>query len=153
MVSRGSLSEIAWGVNYDEWEARLPTAAKSDPVWFVQAYRLGLFMSACARADILALQNDGLTASTRDQVLRAADSIAANVGEGYARRGAPDRLRFFEYALGSVYELRSYYLGALLSLPQGSLQSRIDHLLSLTRLLLTMVTRERTRATPRKAPS
>ncbi len=138
-------------MTYEDWEARLPAAAKRDPVWFVQAYRLGLFMSACARADTAALPSVvGVT--TRDQVLRAADSVAANVAEGYARRAPADRLRFFEYALGSVYELRSYYLTALLALSESTLDLRINQLLGLTRLLLTMITRERARAKPRRTP-
>lgn len=137
-------------MTYEEWEATLPAGAKRDPVWIVQAYRLGLYLSACARTDVLQVPAEALGSTGRDQVLRASDSIGANVAEGYARRSAPDRLRFFEYALGSVYELRSYYLTAFLSLPERRLDARLSSMLSLSRLLLTMVTRERARAKSRK---
>jgi four helix bundle protein len=43
------------------------------------------------------------------QFRRAAVSIAANIAEGFRKRGKPDKLRFFNMAQGSVEECR-YYL-------------------------------------------
>jgi four helix bundle protein len=47
----------------------------------------------------------GLTSQFR----RAAVSIAANIAEGYKKKGKPDKLRFFNMAQGSLEECR-YYL-------------------------------------------
>jgi len=43
------------------------------------------------------------------QFRRAAVSIAANIVEGFQKRGKPDKLRFFKVAQGSLKECR-YYL-------------------------------------------
>ena len=43
------------------------------------------------------------------QVRRAAVSVPANIAEGFKKRGAKDKLRFFNIAQGSVEESR-YYL-------------------------------------------
>ena len=38
------------------------------------------------------------------QFTRAIDSISANIAEGYGRFSKKDKIRFYYYALGSVYE-------------------------------------------------
>ncbi len=38
------------------------------------------------------------------QFVRAADSISANVAEGFGRFGKKDKINFYRYARGSVYE-------------------------------------------------
>lgn len=48
----------------------------------------------------------GLTSQFR----RAAVSIAGNIAEGYKRIGRDDKLRFFNYAQGSLEECRCYII-------------------------------------------
>jgi four helix bundle protein len=42
------------------------------------------------------------------QVIRAADSIAANIAEGYGRFSSPDRRKFYLYARGSLEETKAW---------------------------------------------
>ena len=41
------------------------------------------------------------------QFLRALDSISENVAEGFGRWGKKDRIRFYRYSFGSLYEALS----------------------------------------------
>lgn len=42
------------------------------------------------------------------QIIRAADSIGANLAEGTGRGTAKDKLRFVVYARGSLYEVKHW---------------------------------------------
>ncbi len=44
------------------------------------------------------------------QFIRAATSIAANIAEGYKKKGIKDKLRFFYIAQGSLKECRYYII-------------------------------------------
>ncbi|MCK4986661.1 MAG: four helix bundle protein [Desulfobacterales bacterium] len=68
----------------------------SDKIWNI-----------CVRFDYFAKDTIG------KQLVRAADSISANIAEGYGRYHFNDRLRFCYYARGSLFETRSWLLKAI----------------------------------------
>ena len=60
----------------------------------------------------------------KDQLVRAASSVALNLAEGSGRRGEKDRLHFFTIAFGSLREVQSIIkLENLISL-----DAKADHL-------------------------
>ncbi len=44
------------------------------------------------------------------QMRRSASSITANLAEGFGRRGLADKIRFYDIAIGSLYELQDQLL-------------------------------------------
>jgi len=68
------------------------------------------------------------------QFRRAAVSIAANIAEGFKKRGKADKLRFFNIAQGSLEESR-YYLILIRDLEYGEV-SELTQLLEETSRLL-----------------
>jgi four helix bundle protein len=130
-------------MTYNEWEATASEAVRGDPTWKVEAYRLGLFAGDAAWADAEVLIRDPRGAVVAGQLIRAAASVAAQIAEGYGRRSAKDRVRYYEYALGSVGETRAWYVTTRRAIAAEAIELRMANLLSLTRLLLTMIRRER----------
>jgi four helix bundle protein len=61
----------------------------------------------CIRLDYFAKDTVG------KQMVRAADSISANIAEGHGRYHFNDRLRFCYYARGSLLECRSWLFKAI----------------------------------------
>ena len=127
------------GMTYDEWEATVPAGARSDPTWKVEVYRMGLYLGALAWRDAERLIGDPRGAVVAGQLMRSAASIAANVAEGYGRRSPKDRAKFHEYALGSAGETRGWYLTTVDLIGKNTIDERLATLLSVTRLLLTMI--------------
>ena len=120
-----------------------------------QAYQLAVEAGERAWNDATAMTREPLLASVAPQLVRAAGSIAANVTEGYARRSPRDRIRFYEYALGSSEETRSWYAIGGRLLTEEARDDRLARLTSLRRLLLVMIKNERTGKawnSPRRSP-
>jgi four helix bundle protein len=130
-------------VRYEEWEETVPQAIRGDALWHVKAYRLALFLSVLAWADVSKLSQDRRTLSLADQLYRAVCSIGANLAEGYSRGTGKDRARFYEYALGSARESRDWYYKGTPVLGQAVADHRMQILVEITRLLLTMVPQQR----------
>ena len=126
-------------MNYDDWEASVPIAIKAGLIWRVQAFRLASFLSACAQYDVQRVMTDPRYIATTAQLCRAAGSIPANIAEGYPRQSPKDRVRYYEYALGSAEEAKTWYLSLGDSMGAETLDARLAVLRSITRLLLTMI--------------
>ena len=126
-------------MTYDEWEKSLPAAVRNDVIFRVQAFRLASFLGACAELDTRHVVRDKRFLKSAAQLCDASGSISANIADGYPRRSGNDRARFFEYALTSTAEVKSWYLHTRIRLPPGTLEARYALLTSITRLLLTMI--------------
>jgi four helix bundle protein len=133
-------------MNYEEWEGSVPHPVKRDPTWKVQAYRLALYLASMTWTDAKRFEDDRRSALSAGQLCRACGSIGANIVEGYGRRSTVDRARYFEYALGSASEVRTWYVACRAVLSPDVLDERLAVLTSITRLLLVMIRTERTRS-------
>lgn len=133
----------------DEWERTVPDDIRNDPLWRVEAYRLASF--ACDRGfqDARILWRDPITRATADQLFRALGSVTANLEEGYSRSSGRDRVKHFEYSLGSARESRGWYWRGRFVLGEDVAASRIGTQTSVVRLLLASLPGERQRVVAR----
>jgi four helix bundle protein len=126
---------------FSEWVIGADKSRAGDPLWSVQAYRLGLYAVASLTFDRRNNERFARSAAL-DQVIRAVGSVSANLAEGYSRGTVADRARFYGYALGSAREAIAWY--DTLTLELGDLVTeRQGILIQIRRLLLAMLKRIR----------
>jgi four helix bundle protein len=92
-----------------------------------------------AKIEIAVAGMRGVTAkSSANQLVRAADSIAANVAEGYGRGIRRDGLRFFRMAKSSADEVENHLRRAGQSnrLPAATVANLVDHTIRVRYLIL-----------------
>ena len=131
-------------MTFEQWELEVPPEIKADTLWRVKAYRIALFLSELAWHDTIKLVKDRRMFAIADQLFRAASNISSNVAEGYSRGTGKDRARFYEYALGSVREARDWYCKSRYVLEGIVVSHRLGLYSELAKLLLTMISKERT---------
>ena len=130
-------------MKYAEWVKTVPDEIKSDTVWKVEAYRLALFAADIGWLDVVKIAKDGRTSKLSSQLYDALGSVGANICEGYGRGSARDRVRFYEYSLGSARESRHWYYGSRHVLGEEITAHRVSLQTQVLRLLLTMIPQQR----------
>ena len=123
----------------------VPDTIAGDPLWRMKVYRLAVFVGDLAWHDVTKLVSDRRTVRLADQLFRAVGSIGANIAEGYSRRSGKDRVRFYEYALGSARESRHWYYMGRHMLPDKVVEHRMGLLVEVCRLLLAIIPKDRDR--------
>jgi four helix bundle protein len=117
-----------------------------DPLRRMAAYRLSLDLVDMAWPDAQAIRRSSTTKPIASQLYRAAGSIGANIAEGYSRSSGRDRVRLFEYALGSARECRHWYYASRYVLAPRTCEAQSELLGRVCRILLAAIPEERDRA-------
>ena len=132
-----------WARAYREWEAGVPALIRGDSLWFVEAYRLGLWLGDLAWQDSMLLCQDSRMVYIAERLRRATSRISASIGEGYSRDTGKARATFYEYASGSARESRDWYYKARHKLDAAVLEHRLSLCTQIIRLTLKMIATER----------
>ena len=110
-------------------EKRLPARNFQDLVVWQKAHELVLDVYRLTRS-FPKEETYGLTSQLR----RSAVSIAANIAEGFKKKGRNDKLRFLNIAQGSLEETR-YYLILSQDLHYGETAPTLEKLVEVSRML------------------
>jgi len=137
-------------LSFDAWVARANPEHRGDRLWKMTAYRLALYAVEIGWVDATALDRNRVTRTIASQLYRALGSIAANIAEGYSRSSGADRVRFFEYGLGSTRESAVWYRAARPVLGHTIHDSRVELLSQIRRILLAAIPAERVRRLRRR---
>jgi four helix bundle protein len=132
-------------MTFEEWAAHVGDDQQADPLWRMAAYRFALFGVEVAWPDVRALNRTFATRGVAAQLYEALGSVPAHIAEGYSRSSGPDRVRFFEYALGSTRESIVWYRAARPVVGSKTVEERVATLVRIRKLLLTAIPAERSR--------
>ncbi|MBM4030400.1 MAG: four helix bundle protein [Planctomycetes bacterium] len=131
------------GLTFDKWVETVPKAIRDDPLWTVKAYRLALFATDIGWHDVTKLMRDLRTRKLAGELYEALGSSAANLSEGYSRGSNKDRVRFYEYSLGSARESRTWYYNGRHVLGEQVALHRIGLLTEIIKPLEAMIPQQR----------
>ena len=130
-------------MDLDEWVETAPPALRESPLWKVRVYQIGTCVARLAGEDAAALEAHPRLADTVSQFVKSAGSIPATVAEGYSRQSRRDRIKYYEYALGSARETTTWYSNVGDALPAEAVSQRLTLLARACQLLLKMIQNER----------
>jgi four helix bundle protein len=130
-------------VKYIEWERAVPRDIRTDPLWSLRVYRVALYAADLATHDGRRLAASPVTERVAGQLVAAAGSIGVHIAEGYSRLSNRDRVKFYEYALGSAREAREWYLRGRIELGENTVIARIATLTAIAKVLLVLIDRTR----------
>jgi four helix bundle protein len=132
-------------ISFAEWEKEAQNDGAADPLWRMTAYRLAAFAVECGWEDVPSVGRNYLIRPAAAQLYRALGSITANIAEGYSRSSGRDRVRLFDYALGSAREARAWYRVARPVLGSAVCRHRLEILSRICGLLVAAIPAERRR--------
>jgi four helix bundle protein len=131
--------------SFESWESAADEEQRADPLWRMTAYRIAVYALEIGWDDARVLDRARITRPVAAQLYRALGSIAANIAEGYSRSSGADRVRLFEYGLGSTREGAVWYRAARPLLGATTVAERLATLTRIRQLLLVAIPRERAR--------
>lgn len=132
-------------MDFDTWDSSTVSPFGADRVWRISALRSAVYLLDQTWDDAQELRRNRLGESTALQLYRAVGSIGANLMEGYSRSSGLDRVRFFEYSLGSARESQWWYYSGRHVLASTTVDARMELLNQIKRLLLVAIPKERRR--------
>jgi four helix bundle protein len=131
---------------------KISASLGNDPLGRMRVFTLAAELAPDSWKDANELAANAVTELLSRQLYASVGSITANIAEGYSRSSGKDRVRFFEYALGSVRESMGWYRHAEPVIGAEVVADRLDRLEEMRRILLAIIPRERGR-TIRKSES
>ncbi|MGA9262506.1 MAG: four helix bundle protein [Desulfobacterales bacterium] len=103
---------------------------------------LEVWQRACSLAvDIYKVMENGRDFGLKDQMTRAAVSIASNIAEGAERGSTPDFIRFLHMSKGSAAELRTQvYIACRIQLISDQTQKQLtNELKSISKMIHALI--------------
>src|SRR4030095_10987280 len=126
-------------MSYAEWVNTVPEEIRNDPLWNQEAYRLALFAADISWQVTTKLFRDGRTPKIAAPLFGSVGSVGAHISEVCSRGHNKDGAHFYEYALGSARETRTWYFDGRHLLGSAVTEHCIRLLTQIIRLLLTML--------------
>lgn len=131
-------------MNYETWLSEVADSLKFDPVRKFLVYPKTLWLFDLVWKDCERLKVSPQGKALISQLIRSADSISANIDEGYGRGVEHKEYAYYlRVALGSARETRSRYFKACHLFPPEVVQHRLRLCDEIIALLVTAINNHR----------
>lgn len=132
-------------ISFAEWQKNIPQNIHSERFWPLIAYQKALYLYDLLWQDTQDWLKDARGQALAKQIIASADSICANIEEGFGRGFGKQLIQFYVYSLGSaretkgrIYRAKAFYTGQIL-------QRRLGLASETVALLLTEINRQKYR--------
>jgi four helix bundle protein len=132
-------------LNFEEWQKTVPETVRSEKFWSLIAYQKALYLYDLLWQDTEIWMKDERGQALSKQIIGSADSICANIEEGYGRGYGKQFLQFYGYSLGSARETKGRLYRAKAFYPKETLLKRISLAGEVVALVLTEINRQKSR--------
>jgi four helix bundle protein len=133
------------GQKFMVWKEQIPASIRSEKYWALIAYQKALFQYDLLWQDTQIWLKDIRGQPLVRQIIGSADSICANIEEGFGRGYGKQLIQFYVYSLGSARETKGRLYRARAFYTEDTLQSRLDLASEVVALLLTEINRQKYR--------
>ena len=116
----------AQDIEFGAWKDEVPLAIRSEKFWALLAYQKSLYLYDLLWQDTRVWVRDIRGQPLVRQIIGSADSVCANIEEGFGRGYGRQLIQFYLYSLGSaretkgrLYRARAFYSPDALTLRLG----------------------------------
>lgn len=132
-------------ITFEDWKANVPDTIRKEGYWQLTAYQKALYLYDLLWQDTERWIRDRRGETLARQTIASADSICANIEEGFGRGFGKQLVYFYTVALGSARETKGHYYRAKALLSIDTLQNRLNLVSEVIALLLTEINRQKRR--------
>lgn len=143
MMNKGDEREDIRKLPFEEWKKLVPEAIRTEKVWQFTAYQKALYLYELTWADSGEWIKDVRGQALARQMIASADSICANIEEGYGRGFGKQLVYFYTIALGSARETKGRFYRARAFLSPQTLNDRLILAGEIVALLITEINRQK----------
>ena len=132
-------------LSFETWLTQIPESIRIERYWQLTAYQKALYLFDLTWQDTQNWLRDVRGQALARQMIASADSICANIEEGYGRGFGKQLLYFYTVALGSARETKGRLYRANAFYSPDVLQERLSLASEVVALLLAEINRQKQR--------
>ena len=131
--------------SFESWLNQVPELIRTERYWQLTAYQKALYLFDLTWQETQKWLRDARGQALARQMVASADSICANIEEGYGRGFGKQLLYFYTVALGSARETKGRLYRAKAFFSPDILQERLSLASEVVALLLVEINRQKQR--------
>jgi len=132
-------------LSFEAWLSQVPESIRTERYWQLTAYQKALYLFDLTWQDTQKWLRDARGQALARQMVASADSICANIEEGYGRGFGKQLLYFYTVALGSARETKGRLYRAKAFFSPDILHERLTLASEVVALLLVEINRQKRR--------